>query len=169
MLNGPSEPQRHPVGLGIFRPIRFVARGRVMLVVQPSGGSASQPILGLGRVACGAAGRRHADGALQRDRREFPALAMAVLSSLARDGGVSGEGLHYRAGTDYPRVFRYRPDNQEGESRRTALYFVAHWWDRTPRDDGRPSLSTSGKETKRVRHYCLAPVRREGFLRYYPA
>ena len=140
-----------------------------MLVVQPSGGSASQPILGLGRVACGAAGRRHADGALQRDWREFPALAMAVLSSLARDGGVSGEGLHYRARTDYPRVFRYRPDKQEGESRRTARYFVAHWWDRTPRDDGRPSLSTSGKETKRVRHYCLAPVRREGFLRYYAA
>jgi len=28
-----------------------------MLVVQPSGGSASQPILGLGRVACGTAGR----------------------------------------------------------------------------------------------------------------
>jgi hypothetical protein len=87
-----------------------------------------------------------------------------VLSSLARDSGVSGEDLYYRARTDYPRVFRCQPDNQEAESRRTARYFVAHWWDRTPRDDGRPSLSTSGKETKRVRHYCLAPVRREGFL-----
>jgi hypothetical protein len=38
--------------------------------------------------------------------REFPALAVAVLSSLARDSGVSGEDLHYRARTDYPRVFR---------------------------------------------------------------
>src|ERR1700750_510329 len=52
--------------------------------------------------------------------REFPALAMAVLSSLARDGGVSGEGLHYRAGTGYPRGFRYRPAKQAGESRRDA-------------------------------------------------
>src|SRR5690348_15812851 len=43
-----------------------------MLVVQPSGGSASQPILGLGRVACGAAGRRHANGALQRDLAGIP-------------------------------------------------------------------------------------------------
>src|SRR5690348_15634137 len=98
--------------------------------------------------------------------RHLPWLCFLRLRAMA---GVSGEGLHYRAGTDYPRVFRYRPDNQEGESRRTARYFVAHWWDRTPRDDGRPSLSTSGKETKRVRHYCLAPVRREGFLRYFPA
>jgi hypothetical protein len=141
-----------------------------MLVVQPSGGSASQPILGLGRVACGAAGRGGTRTGLSGDIwREFPALAAAVLSSLARDSGVSGEDLYYRARADYPRVFRYQRDNQEAESRRTARYFVAHWWDRTPRDDGRPSLSTSGKETKRVRHYCLAPVRREGFLRYYPA
>src|SRR6201989_2669512 len=41
--------------------------------------------------------------------REFPALAVAVLSSLARDSGVSGEDLHYRARTDYPRVFRTSP------------------------------------------------------------
>ena len=32
-----------------------------------------------------------------------------------------------------------------------------------------PPFSTSGKETKRVRHYCLAPIRREEFLRYYAA
>jgi hypothetical protein len=52
-----------------------------MLVVQPSGGSASQPILGLERVACGTAGRgRYANGASREKRREFPALAAAVLS-----------------------------------------------------------------------------------------
>ena len=87
-----------------------------MLVVQPSGGSASQPILGLGRVTCGVAGRGGTRTGLSGDIwREFPALAVAVLSSLARDGGVSGEGLHYRARTDYPWVFRYWPDNQDAE------------------------------------------------------
>ena len=86
-----------------------------MLVVQPSGGSASQPILGLGRVACGA-GRpgRHADGALQRGLAgEFPALAVAVLSSLARDSAVGGEDLYYRARTDYPRVFGTSPTTKK--------------------------------------------------------
>jgi len=92
-----------------------------MLVVQPSGGSASQPILGLGRVACGG-GRpgRHANGALRRYWREFPALAVAVLSSLARDSDVSGEDLYYRAGPDYPRVFRVparQPRSRKPEDR----------------------------------------------------
>ena len=51
-----------------------------MLVVQPSGGSASQPILGRGRVACGAAGRGGTRTGLSGDTwREFPALAVAVL------------------------------------------------------------------------------------------
>src|SRR6185437_5462980 len=45
--------------------------------------------------------------------REFPALAVAVLSSLARDSGVSGEDLHYRARTDYPRVIRTSPTTKK--------------------------------------------------------
>jgi hypothetical protein len=82
-----------------------------MLVVQPSGGSASQPILGPGRVACGAADRGGTRTGLSGDIwREFPALAVAVLSSLARDSDVSGEDLYYRAKTDYSRVFRRQPD-----------------------------------------------------------
>ena len=45
--------------------------------------------------------------------REFPALAVAVLSSLALDSGVSGEDLHYRARTDYPRVFGTSPTTKK--------------------------------------------------------
>ena len=105
----------------------------------PAGRPASRNSVLDGSLAGRPAGR-HADGALQRDWREIPGTCRGCASSLARDGGVSGEGVHYRARTDYPRVFRYRPDKQEGESRRTARYFVATGGtERHETTDGPPS------------------------------
>ena len=138
----PSEPQRHHVGLGIFPPMRLPAGGRVMLVVQPSGGSASQPILGLGRVTCGwPAGGGTRTGPSRENGGNSRHLPWLNFLRCARCG-ASAKGLHYRARTAYPQVFQHQLDNQKKAGGPPGVSWLTGGTERHGTTDG-PPFSTS--------------------------
>ena len=100
--------------------MRPVAGGRVMLVVQPSGGRpASRYLVLSGSLAGRPAGGGTRTGT-RENWREFRGLAVAVLSFARARSRRGRRGPALPGSTDYPWVFRCQPDNQETESRRTA-------------------------------------------------
>jgi hypothetical protein len=141
--------------------MRPVAGGRVVLVVQPSGG---RPASRYSVLSGSLAGRPAGGGTRTGTRenwREFRGLAVAVLSFARARSRRGRRGPAYRARPITRGYSGASPTTKKPKAGGPPGVVVAHWWDRTPRDDGRPSLLhlRKGDEACTTVLSCAHPAR----------